>query len=290
MNNIGLLHFERNNYFKGKLLSAGSFEAEQKYYNDKRRLINRFAGGFGVVCGLDTVAVSDDKISVEAGVAIDGCGREIVVDAPNVIRLSALNGYDVNKSGGDYYLYMEYDEKLIDEVRLDRESNSGSTFDKIGESFRLYLTDTLPSSGNKHPNADSFYKHSAVVFKNEDVEISFTVPKYIKAKELFPIEVAVAPRDYTAELRANFTINLKCVRCGNESSIRVNIDTRSEKASNGEYRQRFICSGMNIVNDMAEFSVASGELEIKMDDQRYTGTDDITLRSEMTAEDPAECA
>lgn len=290
MNNIGLLPFERNNYFKGKLLSAGSFEAEQKYYNDKRRLINRFAGGFGVVCGLDTVAVSDDKISVEAGVAIDGCGREIVVDTPNVIRLSALNGYDVNKSGGDYYLYMEYDEKLIDEVRLDRESNSESTFDKIGESFRLYLTDALPSSRNTHPNADSFYKHSAVIFKNEDVEIGLTVPKYIKAKEMFPIEVAVVPRDPAAELRVNFTIGLKCVRYGNESSIRVDIDTRAEKSSYGEYRQSFICSGMNIVNDMAEFSVASGELEIKTADQRYTSTEDITLRSEMTAEDPAECA
>lgn len=288
MNNIGLLPLERNNYFKGKLLSADSFEAEQKYYNDKRRLTNRFAGGFGVVCGLDTVAVSDDKISVEAGVAIDGCGREIVVDAPNVMRLSALNGYDVNKSGGDYYLYIEYAEKLTDEVKLDRESGSGSAFDKIGESFGLYLTDTPPRGG--HGGSGSYYKHSAVIFKNEDAEIRLTVPKYIKAKELFPLEVTVVPRDPAAELRAGFTVDLKCVRYGNESSIRVDLDTRLEKSSLGEYTQRFICGGMNIVNDMAEFSVAAGEPEIRIGDQRYTSGEDVTIKSTMTADDPAKCA
>lgn len=288
MNNIGLLPLERNNYFKGKLLSAGSFEAEQKYYNDKRRLTNRFAGSFGVVCGLDTVSVSDDKISVEAGVAIDGCGREIVVDAPNVMRLSALNGYDVNKSGGDYYLYIEYAEKLTDEVKLDRESGSGSAFDKISESFGLYLTDTPPRGG--HGGSGSYYKHSAVIFKNEDAEIRLTVPKYIKAKELFPLEVTVVPRDPAAELRAGFTIDLKCVRYGNESSIRVDLDTRLEKSSYGEYTQRFICGGMNIVNDMAEFSVTAGEPEIRIGDQRYTSGEDVTIKSVMTADDPAKCA
>lgn len=288
MNNIALLPFERNNYFKGKLLSADSFEAEQKYYNDKRRLINRFAGGFGVVCGLDTVAVSDDRISVEAGVAIDGCGREIIVDAPNVKRLSALNGYDINKSGGDYYLYIEYAEKLAGEVKLDREGGSGSAFDKVGESFGLYLTDTPPRG--LYSDGSSCYKHSAVIFKNGDAEIRLTVPKFIKAKELFPLEVTVVPRDPAAELRANFTINLKCVRYNNESSIRVDLDTRLEKSSFGEYTQRFICSGMNIISDMAEFSVAAGEPEIKVGSQRYTSDEDVTVKSTMTADDPAKCA
>lgn len=288
MNNIGILPFERNNYFKGKLLSADSFEAEQKYYNDKRRLINRFAGGFGVVCGLDTVAVSDDKISVESGVAIDGCGREIVVDAPNVKRLSALNGYDINKSSGNYYLYIEYAEKLTDEVKLERESGSGSAFDKVGESYGLYLTDAPPRG--EHGDAGSFYKKSEVIFKNDDAEILLTVPRFIKAKELFPLEVTVIPRDPSSELRVGFTINLICVRYGNESSIRVDLDTRFEKSSFGEYTRKFICSGMNIVSDMAEFSVTAGEPEIKIGPQRYTIDEDVTIKSTMTAEDPAKCA
>lgn len=281
MNNIGLFPFERNNYFKGKRLSADSFEAEQKYYNDKRRMINRFAGGFGVVCGLDTIAVSDDKISVEAGIAIDGCGREIVVEAPQMKRLSALNGYDLNKSGGDYYLYIEYSERLTSEVKTNSEENA---FDKISESFELYLTDSPPAHNN------SYYKHSMVVFKNEDALIKVTVPKFIKAKEQFPLEVTVIPSDLTAEIRAGFTINLKCVRYGSSSSIRVEIDSRLEKSSLGGYTKSYVCSGMNIVSDMAEFSVASGEPEIKIGSGRYTSGEDLTIKSAMTADDPARCA
>lgn len=284
MNNINLLPFERNNYFKGKRLSADSFETEQKYLNDKRRLINRFAGGFGVVCGLDTVAVSDDKISVEAGVAIDGCGREIVVDAPCVKRLSALNGYDINKSGGDYYLFIEYSEKLAAEVRLDGENDSGGAFDKVDEGFGLYLTDTPPRAGSE---GRSYYKQDAVIFRNEDAEIKLSVPKFIKAKERFPLEATVILRDPAAELRAGFTVNLKCVRFGSESSIRVEIDTRLERSSFGVYSRRFICGGMNIVNDMAEFSITAGEPEIKIGSNRYSVDEDITIKSTMTADDPA---
>lgn len=287
MNNIGLLPFERNNYFKGKLLSADSFEAEQKYHNDKRRLINRFAGGFGVVCGLDTIAVSDDKISVEAGVAIDGCGREIVVDAPNVRRLSALNGYDINKSGGDYYLYIEYAERLTEEVRLDREGGSGGVFDKVSESFGLYLTDT---PAHMERGGGSYYRCSAVIFGNEEAEICISVPKFIGAKELFPLEVTVMPHDPAAELRVSFTVELKCVRYNNESSIRVDLDTRLEKSSSGGYTRSFICSGMNIVNDMAEFFIAAGEPDIRIGSKRYTSDGDITVKSTMTADDPAKCA
>ena len=287
MNNIGLLPFERNNYFKGKLLSADSFEAEQKYHNDKRRLINRFSGGFGVVCGLDTIAVSDDKISVEAGVAIDGCGREIVVDAPNVKRLSALNGYDINKSGGDYYLYIEYAERLTEEVRLDRESGSGGAFDKVSESFGLYLTDT---PAHMEHGGSSYYRCSAVIFRNEEAEIRLSVPKFIKAKELFPLEVTVVPHDPAAELRVSFTVELKCVRYNNESSIRVDLDTRLEKSSSGVYTQSFVCSGMNIVNDMAEFYIAAGEPDIRIGSKRYTSDGGITVKSTMTADAPANCA
>lgn len=286
MNNISLLPFERNNYFKGKRLSADSFEVEQKYLNDKRRLINRFAGGFGVVCGLDTVSVTDDKISVEAGVAIDGCGREIVVDAPCVKRLSALNGFDANKSDGDYYLYIEYAEKLASEVMLEGESNSGSMFDKVSEGFSLYLTDTPPRA----VNGASYYKQDTVIFKNEDAEIRLRVPKFIKAKEKFPLDVIVVPRDPETALRAGFTVNMKCVRYENESAVRVDIDTQLLRPSFGEYTRSYICSGMNIVNDMAEFTITAGEPEIKINSKRNSIDEDITVKSTMTADAPSERA
>src|SRR5688500_4793888 len=74
----------RNRYFYGKLLDVMHLEMEQTYFNSKRALINRLVIGPGVVCGLD-VELSDDGKSVVVlpGVAIDRCGREIVVTKPS---------------------------------------------------------------------------------------------------------------------------------------------------------------------------------------------------------------
>jgi hypothetical protein len=71
----------RNRYFYGKLLDVPHLELEQRYFIGRRRMLNRLALGFGVLCGLDVRAVGTGVI-VEPGVAIDGLGREIVVDAP----------------------------------------------------------------------------------------------------------------------------------------------------------------------------------------------------------------
>ena len=52
--------FERNNYFYGKLLTSKDFQNEQRYTNDKRRLINRTLHGMGIVYGMDVVVA--DKV------------------------------------------------------------------------------------------------------------------------------------------------------------------------------------------------------------------------------------
>ena len=74
----------RNRYFYGKLLDVFHFEMEQTYFNSKRWLLNRHVTGPGVVCGLDVELTPDRKcIVVLPGVAIDYCGREIIVTEPS---------------------------------------------------------------------------------------------------------------------------------------------------------------------------------------------------------------
>jgi hypothetical protein len=70
--------FERNNYFYGKLMTVRDFCQEQTYFNEKRWLLNRMVLGWGVVCGLD-VCAEGDNIVVKPGLAIDCCGRELLV-------------------------------------------------------------------------------------------------------------------------------------------------------------------------------------------------------------------
>jgi hypothetical protein len=102
--NIGALHsFERNRYFYGKLLTVRDFEVEQSYFRGKNALINRLIHGGGIVCGLE-VTVSDDgkTVYISPGVAIDCCGREIVV------YNSVSIGIDDFQSDGANYLYLKY--------------------------------------------------------------------------------------------------------------------------------------------------------------------------------------
>ncbi|MGE0441815.1 MAG: hypothetical protein AB7S39_15105 [Gemmatimonadales bacterium] len=71
----------RNRYYFGKLLDAWHLELEQAYGNHKRWLVNRLSLGTGVLCGLEVTASADhSEVRVGPGVAIDGWGREIVVE------------------------------------------------------------------------------------------------------------------------------------------------------------------------------------------------------------------
>jgi hypothetical protein len=82
-------NFERNNYFYGKLMTVRDFFAEQRYFNEKRWLINRMVNGWGVVCGLDVqpVSGSSNKVLITPGLAIDCCGHEILVCEDQEVEL-----------------------------------------------------------------------------------------------------------------------------------------------------------------------------------------------------------
>lgn len=74
----------RNNYFYGKLLDVFHLEMEQEYFNSKRWLLNRLVTGPGVVCGLRVELTDDGKsVVIQPGLAIDRCGREIIVANPS---------------------------------------------------------------------------------------------------------------------------------------------------------------------------------------------------------------
>src|SRR5688572_19395515 len=77
----------RNKYFEGKRLTADSFRLEQKYHNERRRLLNRAIHGWGVVYGYGIEphtphdGYGDNSagvLKVNAGLALDQCGRELL--------------------------------------------------------------------------------------------------------------------------------------------------------------------------------------------------------------------
>ena len=85
----------RNHFFTGKMMGVAQFEREQRYGMGERWLLNRLTLGTGILCGLDVTVTGDGKfIRLEAGVAVDPWGREIVV-------ARAVAQYDPFKAGGD---------------------------------------------------------------------------------------------------------------------------------------------------------------------------------------------
>lgn len=76
---------ERMRYFTGRYLTARDLRDEQDYYLTHRYLHNRMMHGWGVVCGLHVYehpnpACRNDRVKVNSGLAIDCCGREVVVN------------------------------------------------------------------------------------------------------------------------------------------------------------------------------------------------------------------
>lgn len=85
----------RNNYFTGKLLVERDFKEEQHYFMGKDRRHNKYLHGWGTVCGLKVKqhpnpACRGQYVLVELGVAVDCCGREILVEREQTVDFRSL--------------------------------------------------------------------------------------------------------------------------------------------------------------------------------------------------------
>jgi hypothetical protein len=79
----GLQCLDRTRFFAGQLLSEADLNNEQSYWLAKNRLHNRYLNGWGVVCGMQVVCGEcDGWVTVQSGYAIDPCGNDIIVCAP----------------------------------------------------------------------------------------------------------------------------------------------------------------------------------------------------------------
>lgn len=85
----------RNHYFTGKLLVERDFVDEQNYFIGKDRRHNKYLHGWGTVCGLKVKqhpnpTCRSQYVLVEPGVAVDCCGREILVESEATLDFRAL--------------------------------------------------------------------------------------------------------------------------------------------------------------------------------------------------------
>ncbi len=162
MKNLTYLPFIRNRYFYGKLLTAEDFSQEQQYGNDKRRMINRWLFGAGIVSGLEVIRVDDYSVSLEMGLALDNTGREMAVERREIDMLSSLEGFEVaSVEVGEEALYLCicYGEEPVEPVQnaANRAVHTleEETCNKVREGYSLYVTDDEPEPlENWEPGGD----------------------------------------------------------------------------------------------------------------------------------------
>lgn len=238
MKNLKYYSFERNKYFYGKLLSVDDFETEQRYMNDKRRLINRFVNGCGVICGMNVVAVDDVTISIERGMALDFAGREIVIDNPEIKKLSMIDGFEectnAVENESDIYLCIGYSEENKEAVHNIAGNRTAGTdeieFNKFVEGHTLFLTNKEPDSDTAI--VDRFYKDSKILYRGNGFRITQEVTKYIESNEECDIKIIVEKYGQTKPIWFQYDLELNCMQDNDASVATITFDEEKFEKSN----------------------------------------------------------
>lgn len=222
MKNNQLFPFERNRYYAGKLLTSADFEAEQLYMNNKRRFLNRVLFGSGIVCGLNVVNLDDLSILVESGVAIDGAGREIVVESTVIKKLSGMEGFDTLNSDVAG-LYIRYREEHVHDVYCGDIGTDGREYEsnRIDEGYELYLKD----AENDAAKNDAFLLRETLM-DNADYRVSISIPYMVPKGHMVKLELTICKiSDAAKELSLHLTLQMPAFtdEAGNHE-LKIDID------------------------------------------------------------------
>ncbi|MCI6630918.1 MAG: hypothetical protein SOY45_07955 [Lachnospiraceae bacterium] len=194
MNNNQLFPFERNRYYAGKMLTSADFLAEQTYFNSKERFFNSLMYGSGIVCGCGVFSLDDLSILVESGVAIDGQGRQIVLDSSVVKKLSAVEGFDSLRTN-QASLCLKYVEEPVHTVYSINQTDPEKEYEynRIKEGYQLFLMDTedIPASFEM----ETEFLTSGVIVESEDYIAEILIPSVVCKDR--PVKLVVRVRNLT---------------------------------------------------------------------------------------------
>ena len=113
---------KRLNYYTGQLLNADDFKDEQLYHVDTIRSHNRNLHTWGIARGLNVEKIGTKNVTISRGMAIDGLGRQMVLDELREIDLS-------KSTASSLYLIISYQEEQTDF----REGEGDKAYTRISE-------------------------------------------------------------------------------------------------------------------------------------------------------------
>jgi hypothetical protein len=134
----------RNNYFTGQYMTAADFSTEQEYHRALRRAHNRYLHGHGVVCGLavEPTHPASDVVVVRPGIAIDCCGREIVLTEP--VEADVRTVLDGSAPVVRAYVTVHYGEEPVEHLPVPG-GDDESEATRVRELARVDVVSTPPA-------------------------------------------------------------------------------------------------------------------------------------------------
>lgn len=183
--------FKRQNYYKGKQLTAQKCIDEQNYMNWKRSLISTYLQGYGVVCGLNVEQNGVSNLNLYNGWAIDAMGREVIAEENKVYNVAQIKGYQETLEN-ELYLGISYRETLTDEVYapMCRENEkSQMMWDEIEEGYELFLTPTSEVEQVK-PFVEN-YIGETLIYNNGSISVKQFTPLFASCYEGLRIKIEV---------------------------------------------------------------------------------------------------
>ena len=272
MKNLKYFPFARSRYFYGKLLTVDDFETEQKYMNDKRRMINRFLHGSGVVCGMNVVRVDDRTISVEMGLALDFAGREIVIDAPVIRKLDMIDGYD-DTAGEDGYLYLcvEYAERETEPVHSINGNGARGTEqvenNKYAEGYRLFFTAQEPE--HEGFTTANCYRDTKTVYWGNGIRVKQSLNRFLTAGRETTLTVMVENMGQQQAFSFDYDVDLTCLQYQGAERLHIHFDEKDYPKA-GRYTLEFPLTALDVQDAEGGVRAVSGSMQLTVGGKAVT--------------------
>jgi hypothetical protein len=280
MNDSLGFRFERNQYFTGKLLTAQDFKIEQKYLNDKRRILNRMMFGYGIVCGLQVIHINDKIISVEAGMAIDSTGQEIIVDTAVTQNLSKIIGFPDEEYTGNLYLCIKYDEKEKDPAYSVESSNRGNEYNRVQEGYQLFIKKSPPDFTDF--GLKSMIENTRLIYENKQIRIWNTMPKFVNPNEVFEAVLKIEKLTHTQKLKVSFKIESEQFMPAVENFGGI-VFEEPESADETEYEHKYLLKSGDILDVTGKIAIKDGKVNIQVGDKNYDVKSDYSSKTKIVA-------
>ncbi|MCR5251329.1 MAG: hypothetical protein K6E50_12045 [Lachnospiraceae bacterium] len=287
MNNQ-LYPFERNRYYPGKMLTTADFQAEQDYYINKTRFMNSLMYGAGIVCGLGVFSLDDLSILVESGVAIDGTGREIVVDSSVVRKLSAVEGFSDIK-GNNATLCVRFKEDPVHTVYSvsHKDSDKEYEFNRISEGYELFLTEKQVKPKDYELQTEFLLRET--VFKSENFLAEVVVPAIVSKGRNVRIVLSIRKiSDEDVRFSARGILEMPVFATA-EGKQELEIGVEDLTLTQGEvWRKDYWVCVQDVPSDETNLILKSGSMTAFENDTAVPAVQSFTQKVRLTKDSPLE--